>query len=384
MLQLSGKVLSISGFEAGQIRPIFSVSQNPKLPAVTASAMGYLGPESDTDGQFAFYLVFTEGDLLSGEKPKVLLPKGASFLADRDIIRINTVDKSYRVLFRAQAPSNSLLLTERCNHYCLMCSQPPRDVDDSWLVDDIEKVLTLIPPSAAALGFTGGEPTLLKDRFLKLVRLTRNYLPHTGLHILSNGRSFSDLEFSKRLSGIRHPDLMMGIPVYSADPGRHDYVVQARGAFEETIRGILNLKRTGTRVEIRVVLHKQTIDGLLRLAEFISRNLLLVDQVALMGLEVTGFTKGNLPKLWVDPWDYRHKLEEAVQLLAAYRINVKVFNHQLCTVTDAVRPYCVKSISDWKSEYLEACVPCAAKSACGGLFSSTIKEHHSKHIHAIV
>ena len=55
---------------------------------------------------------------------------------------------------------------------------------------------------------------------------------------------------------------MIGIPIYSADPSIHDYVVQAEGAFDETVRGILNLKRFRQKVEIRVVLHKQTYKGL--------------------------------------------------------------------------------------------------------------------------
>ena len=38
---------------------------------------------------------------------------------------------------------------------------------------------------------------------------------------------------------------------------RHDYVVQADGAFDETVRGILNLKRQGVLMEVRVVVHKQ-------------------------------------------------------------------------------------------------------------------------------
>ena len=31
--------------------------------------------------------------------------------------------------------------------------------------------------------------------------------------------------------------MMVGIPIYGAEPARHDYVVQAEGAFNETIRG---------------------------------------------------------------------------------------------------------------------------------------------------
>jgi len=45
---------------------------------------------------------------------------------------------------------------------------------------------------------------------------------------------------------------------------------------DETVRGILNLKREHQRVEVRVVIHKQTYRGLPRLAEFLARNLLFV------------------------------------------------------------------------------------------------------------
>jgi len=38
----------------------------------------------------------------------------------------------------------------------------------------------------------------------------------------------------------------------------HDYVVESDGAFDETIRGILNLKSYGQKVEIRIVVHRQT------------------------------------------------------------------------------------------------------------------------------
>ena len=98
------------------------------------------------------------------------------------------------------------------------------------------------------------------------------------------------------------------------------------------------------------MVHAQTIDRLPKLAEFIARNLLFVDHVALMGLEITGFTRGNLKKLWIDPYDYRQVLEEAVEILSAYRVPVKVYNHQLCVVTPRVREFCVQSISDWKNE----------------------------------
>jgi MoaA/NifB/PqqE/SkfB family radical SAM enzyme len=51
---------------------------------------------------------------------------------------------------------------------------------------------------------------------------------------------------------------MAGVPIYSAVDHVHDYVVQAQGAFNETVLGVLKLKDQGQRVEVRVVLHAVT------------------------------------------------------------------------------------------------------------------------------
>ena len=94
-----------------------------------------------------------------------------------------------------------------------------------------------------------------------------SWLPRTAVHVLSNGRRFSDASFAQRYSAVLHSDFVRGIPLYSDLSTIHDYVVQADGAFDETIRGILNLKRLGEKVEIRVVLHRQTYERLPYLAE---------------------------------------------------------------------------------------------------------------------
>jgi len=300
-------------------------------------------------------------------------------LASDDVVSLSE-DGRIRSIFRADSDHNSILLTERCNNYCLMCSQPPKKNDDSWLLQEAFEAIRLIPRKAKVLGFTGGEPTLYGQEFINLIQHTKNWLPKTSLHILSNGRFFADEKFTYSYSKVEHPDLMIGIPVYSADPALHDYVVQASGAFDETIRGILNLKRFGQRVEIRVVLHKQTYKGLPQLATFIARNLLFVDQVAFMGLENIGFTRANLDSLWIDPIEYKDQLSEAVQILSTYGIRASVYNHPLCLVNPDVYPAYVKSISDWKNEYAAECTPCTRQKDCGGFFSSGIQNGYSQSI----
>lgn len=305
-----------------------------------------------------------------------------NYLDNKDIIKFNPTKKSIHVMYRFNANTNSFLVTERCNSFCIMCSQPPRDIDDGYIVNEILQALPLIDSRTREIGFTGGEATLLGPQLLELISACKRHIPETALHILSNGRNFQNLEFAKNVAYIQHPDLMWGIPLYSDTSQIHDFVVQRKGAFNETLLGILNLKKCQQKVEIRIVLHKQTYKRLPQLAEFICRNLLFVDHVALMGLEIMGFTKANLSELWIDPFDYQNELVKAVEILDHAGIRTSIYNHQLCLLPDAIRPFAVKSISDWKNEYKPQCDPCKLKNECGGFFSSSTTIY-SQHIQAI-
>jgi His-Xaa-Ser system radical SAM maturase HxsC len=227
-----------------------------------------------------------------------------------------------------------------------------------------------MPDDSDVLGFTGGEPTIYDEGFIELVRHFSEVLPNTALHILSNGRKFSDIKFAEKYASVSNKSMMIGIPIYGAESQLHDYVVQAEGAFDETINGILNLGEFGQSVEIRIVVHKQTASSLLQIAEYISRNLPFVDQVAIMGLEVIGLARGNFQEVWIDPIEYRNQLTEAVNHLASNNIHVMVYNHQLCLTHTDIWKFAVKSISDWKNEYDPICEPCEVRDQCGGFFNS--------------
>jgi len=385
MLQLSGRTLGISK-NTDLHRTVIQVSDNPNLPTPLRSRQACLMRSPHVPQGFALYIALPEAgdDTIFPDGAKfVRLSSDFEYLANDDILSINFADGTVKVLFRANSTHNFFLVTEQCNSYCLMCSQPPKAIDDSWIIDELRQVIPLIPITTQEIGFTGGEPFLLGYRFLDVLRLAKTMLPNTAVHILSNGRLFADKAFAKAYAAIGHPDMMIGIPLYSDDATIHDYVVQARGAFDETVRGVLNLKELKQRVEIRVVLHRQTVSRLPKLAEFISRNLLFVDQVALMGLEITGFTRANLDQLWIDPKDYAEQLTKAASVFEAYRVPFMIYNHQLCTVDRSLWRYCQKSISDWKNEYLPICDACSVKSECGGFFSSSKLYRHSNHIRPI-
>ncbi|WP_219095324.1 His-Xaa-Ser system radical SAM maturase HxsC [Pseudomonas sp. UMAB-40] len=384
MLKLSGKVVRIHAVNVYRALTLIKVSTNRNLPEILRREMAYLISDHQIPTGFAHYLLTEQYQKLAEGLPAgsdySILANEFSYIGDNDVIRLSSDRQSIRVLFRATSPNNSILLTEQCNNYCLMCSQPPKAADDSWILDEVESLIPLIPKETRELGFTGGEPTTDKERFLKIIRLTKSYLPRTAIHILSNGRSFKDPTFAEKYSAIQLPDAMVGIPVYSDDPTLHDYIVQAQGAFDETIQGILNLKRLGQKVEIRVVIHKLSVQRLPELCEFIARNLLFVDQVALMGLEMMGFTRANLDELWIDPIEYKDTLSRSVSILAKYGMNISVYNHQLCLVNPDILPYYRKSISDWKNEFAPECQSCKKQTECGGFFASGVKFGYSKQL----
>jgi len=310
--------------------------------------------------------------------PTIYAPPHLEYLGAGDVVLLNP-SGSVNVLFRRASPFNTILTTERCNSLCLMCSQPPKLADDSYRVGVILRLLELIDRSATELVISGGEPTLLGEDFFAIIAKAKRRLPQTALHVLTNGRRFEDRAFANRLAAIKHHDLMLGIPLYSDLDWHHDYVVQARGAFDETMAGFYNLAKDRVRLELRVVIHKQTYERLPQLAEFVARNLPFVEHVALMGLEMFGFTPRNLDVLWIDPADYQSELEEATLSLAMRGMAVSIYNHQLCTLPRSLWPYARKSISDWKNVYPDACKGCGVRQFCGGFFQSATRRH-SAHI----
>ncbi|NTU72799.1 His-Xaa-Ser system radical SAM maturase HxsC [Candidatus Roizmanbacteria bacterium] len=290
---------------------------------------------------------------------------------------IISVDKNgfINVVYRPESQNNIIFATARCNNHCLMCSQPPKESHEYGLVENHLRLIDLINDAPETLCITGGEPTLLNDQLIAVLSKASICLPETNLYMLTNGRQFADETYVRKIAAIPHLKLLCAIPVYADVAPVHDYIVQAKGAFSQTINGLYNLARYKLPVEIRVVLHKQTIPRLLPLMEFIYRNLPFVSHVALMGLENMGYTKINKELLWIDPLDYLDELEKSVRYLHYRQMSVSIFNLQLCVLKPFLYPFARKSISDFKNIFLEECEYCSAKDNCSGLFKSSAAQH---------
>lgn len=287
-----------------------------------------------------------------------------------DVVRVRPSSGMVSVLYRRGSLANTLFATEQCNSRCLMCSQPPRDEDDSWRVAELLKLVQLIDRDEPQLGISGGEPTLLGDDLGDLISACAHWLPETPLHILTNGRLFANAEFAERLANLNRDGVTWAVPLYADVADIHDEVVDARGAFAETLQGLYELGRLGARVEIRVVLHKLTIERLPQLAAFLYRRLPFIQHIALMGLEPMGYAKANRERLWIDPIDYTEALSAAVFHLHHRGLATSIYNLPLCILPGPLWPFARQSISDWKNTFVSECEGCDAKAECSGFFQS--------------
>lgn len=299
---------------------------------------------------------------------------------DGDVVLINP-NGEIIFLYEKTSLHNAILATERCNHRCIMCPQPPIAQEKDKTDFNIQ-LISLFDKSTKEVGITGGEPTLIGDNLFKIIKHIQKVLPGAAISLLSNGVKFADKSFALKLAQCRHHDLQIDIPLFSDIAEEHNAVVGAK-TFYKTVHGLYNLALFRQKIGLRVVIHKKTYKRLPQFADYIYHNFPFVSQVAFIQMETTGLAKENISDLWIDPYDYNEELRQAVLLLADRGMNPYIYNAQLCVLPEDIRKYAMQSISDWKDIYLPECENCSLKGQCGGFFESN-RDHHSEHIKPII
>ena len=303
------------------------------------------------------------------EEKNILLFDIIDELEDGSIVKVDS--NSVYIVNRPSANNHSLFMTYNCNHYCLMCSEPPRTDNDTYLIDDNLKIIELLDKDLSVIGISGGEPTLAGNGYLNVISKIRECLPNTYIRVLTNGRSYKNEDFVRKIAEIAGEYYISEIPLYHSYYANHDYIVQSKNAFYDTIEGLYNCSKNNLYVEIRIVLTLQNYKDLPNLIYFIYKNIPFVAHIALMSLEYIGFAKLNFDKIHINPLEYKNELVNAIELCEKYQLPVSIYNLPLCLMDSSVHKYAKQSISDWKNEFSDVCNKCVKKSNCSGMFSST-------------
>lgn len=294
---------------------------------------------------------------------------------DGDIGIINN-GNMLRVILSRKANHNTVLVTERCNNQCLFCSQPPKTTNDDWLL--MQSALAIAAFAFDGdIGVSGGEPLLYGDEFLNFLDFIAENASQTSLHVLTNGRHFSNSRFAKLVSEkTKNIRIAFGIPLYSTRALTHDYLVGRHGAFDDTVAGIINAGNLGINIELRFIPTKLNINELPDLIEFTCRVFSNINQISVMGLESIGWARKNWKRVSIDNYKDTEIFSALDKVSQRTNMPLVFFNYPLCQLPRSVWPFAVQSISDWKNYYPEECNKCTMKKSCAGYFSSSQGRFH--------
>lgn len=295
-------------------------------------------------------------------------------LVDNDVIEISPDTLTIRVLYRANSTDNFLMLTNKCNNNCIMCpdSLKVRTENKNIPISILKKYIELIHKEVKFLCITGGEPTLLKEDFIEVIRYLRETLSGTEYLLLTNGRMFYNKRFVEAFVINAPENLITAIPIHGHYPELHDNISGVKGSFIQSLYGVKNLYELGGKIEIRVVINKLNYNVIANIADMISDYFPKVVRVNFMAMEMLGNAVVNKEKVWIDFNSVQEKLKEAVFILLKSGIETRIYNFPLCSLDESIWNLSVRSISDYKIRYKQQCNECSVMKNCGGFFNSTI------------
>lgn len=319
-------------------------------------------------GEIGDELVFQYGELTFSLKQ----PPGQSIIDD--VVLLEPQVSRVSRWIRNDSEHNTLLVTERCDQLCIMCSQPPKKTHTDMFAH-MEKAC-LLAPENIIIGFSGGEPLLFKEQLFSLLEDVHVRRPDLKFHILTNAQHFTDSDI-ERLRGRAFSSVLWGVPLYASDPATHDQIVGKIGAFELLMTTLPRMALAGLQIELRTVMLKQNYDHLANTGRFIVHKLPFISVWAIMQLEKIGFAKNRWSEQFVDHSKNLAPLETSIAFGLSRGLDVTLYNIPFCTVSQELRPYLNRSISDWKRAFPQECDGCNAKSVCTGFFTwhSTLEDY---------
>lgn len=183
-----------------------------------------------------------------------------------------------------------------CNNHCVFCVQGRKR--EKFPVNRSKKEVKDFLQEAFAEGkrevvFTGGEPSLHAD-FFELVAAAKE-IGFKEIQIQSNGRIFAYPDFCAK--AVRAGVTQFGPSLHGHNAQIHDFLTAAKGSFEQTTRGIRNLKKMNQFVLTNSVITSKNYKFLPELAEVLVA--LGVDQFQFAFVHILGTAQENAK--WLVP-----------------------------------------------------------------------------------
>jgi radical SAM protein with 4Fe4S-binding SPASM domain len=296
-----------------------------------------------------------------------------------------------------------LAITYRCNNDCSHCyNARSRDYPELTIKNWFHILDLLWEIGIPHVVFTGGEPTL-RDDLPELIAHAEHNGQITGIN--TNGRRLSDRNYVDSLvnAGLDH----VQITLESHNPDIHDAMVNARGAWKQTVAGIQNALETSLYVMTNTTMLSNNSPFLKQTLEFLaSIGVPTIGLNALIysgkGLSVdTGIAESDLPSLlriareiiskhnqrliWYTPTQYCNfdpmQLELGVKGCTAAMYNMciepngdvipcqsyyQTLGNILTSPWTSIWNHDLSINLRWRKDIPEKCLVCPLVSECGG------------------
>jgi pyruvate-formate lyase-activating enzyme len=199
-------------------------------------------------------------------------------------------------------------LTRTCNNHCLFCLDSGIVGEKIRAVDEIRAEIDEgRRDGCERLILSGGEPTLHPD-YLDLVAYGAG-LGYSWVQTVSNGRMFSYSSFAARAvkSGLCEATFSM----HGHEAKLHDRLVGVKGAFDQAIKGMDNLRNLGIVVNVDIVLTGLNAEQLPEIVEYFMQS--GVREFDLLWMVPFGSAWRNRHELFLEPESALPRLHEAIR-----------------------------------------------------------------------
>jgi len=282
-----------------------------------------------------------------------------------------------------------LRLTMACNERCPFCNVPAEDyrarLTPPWDVVAAE-LDAFVASGERTLTISGGEPTLLKRRLLKLVSAAR--AAGVPLVELQTNAVLIDETYAAALAEAGLTSAFVSL--LSEDPACHDELAGLADAFPRCLRGIDALLACGVRVTLNPVFAAQTAGRLVSYIDFVAARLPQVRSISLSAVQPHG-RAASTPELMPDYAVLGPQVPAARARAAAHGIELlnPYCGLPLCVGWSDDLDHCVEAIEaragGWQQRpgvenqgdksHGPPCGPCALRGWCGGAWHAYWSHH---------
>ena len=149
-----------------------------------------------------------------------------------------------------------VVINNNCDEDCVFCSIDVKARDNkrifSFNIPEIVNKLQLQKQVSDSIKLTGGEPTL-HPKLPEIIKIARK-IGFSSICIETNGQNLSNNNFSKKIVEAGANRFFISIHGHTAQ--LHEEITRTKKSFQKTVKGIKNLVKNGTFVNVHVVINE--------------------------------------------------------------------------------------------------------------------------------